>query len=61
MLCSALYCCSGRVSWPPALQGRCPQELRELVMLCLNTDPLSRPFIAEVKQRAEQALAALPS
>lgn len=51
---------NGRVSWPPEWRDRCPQGLRDLVMSCLDVNPSTRPFMAEVQQRAQHVLTRLP-
>ncbi|GAB4819454.1 hypothetical protein N2152v2_006500 [Parachlorella kessleri] len=50
---------NGRVSWPAEWRDRCPQQVQDLVMYCLNTDPAARPFIADVLARAHAVLAQL--
>lgn len=50
---------SGRVSWPPEWKDRCPPAMQDLVMACLTIDPTARPFMTEVKLRAEGLLARL--
>ena len=46
---------SGRFTWPGRAAERYPQALRDLVAACLETDPASRPSIADVKAWAQRA------
>jgi serine/threonine protein kinase len=57
---SLLPPCSGRVSWPDDPACSCPAALRQLVAACLDTDPASRPAVADVAVRADAVLASLP-
>ena len=48
---------NGRLAWPPREGDPYPQDLRELVTLCLNGDAGRRPRAAEVIARTQDLLA----
>ncbi|EFN55898.1 hypothetical protein CHLNCDRAFT_145529 [Chlorella variabilis] len=52
---------NGRLSWPDDAASSCPAGIKQLAAACLDTDPATRPAVAEVAAQADAILASLPT
>lgn len=44
---------NGQWKWPEAVVGRYPQDILDLVDMCLKSDPAERPSAADLVEKLE--------